>query len=466
MNHAVRSAAVAGLFYSDTAVDLRQDIETCLSAGRQHCHPVRGIARAYIVPHAGHMFSGLTAGTAYAHIQDQLCNTDLSAERVVLIGPAHRLAVEGACLPATRSYQTPMGMLRADQAFIDQLDQLPFVSTNEAAHEQEHSLEVQFPFLQVVLPDVPVVPLLVGRTSPAEVASLVETALDSQGTILLISSDLSHFLPDAQARDIDQRTIDAICNLEPEALDSAAACGALPIAGLLMYARQRGLQPQVLHQCNSGDFNGDRRRVVGYASLAFVEYQSRTEAATDPDSRVLCGLARAAIASQLGISAPQIADRDTEHLPWLQQPGASFVSLQLGGQLRGCIGSIIAHRALREDIQHNARAAAFADPRFPALSRAEYPQISIEVSLLTPMESIECRTREELFAQLEPGIHGLLIEYGTHRGVFLPQVWEQLPEHRVFLRELLHKAGLDDTQDIAGLQASRFRIEKHPEHAP
>jgi len=173
----------------------------------------------------------------------------------------------------------------------------------------------------------------------------------------------------------------------------------------------------------------------------------------------LLAIARDTIARQLGEKAPSF-----ETAQWLQEPGATFVTLQLHGELRGCVGSLVAKKSIREDVESNARAAAFHDPRFAPLSRREYPGIEIEVSQLSPLEKLAFESQKHLLTLLRPGVDGVVLEYGWQRGTFLPQVWEQLPDPKTFLTHLKQKAGLPADFWGDGIQISRYTVAKWREH--
>jgi AmmeMemoRadiSam system protein B len=222
--------------------------------------------KAIVVPHAGYMYSGSTAALAYAH----LAASRSVIRRVVLLGPAHRVAVRGLALPGVDVFATPLGEIALDQQAIKAISHLPQVVVSAAAHAQEHSLEVQLPFLQAVLDDFKLVPLVVGDATPAEVAQVLETLWGGPETLLVISSDLSHYLPYRVAQAIDQGTVQHILNLNGS-LTHNQACGATPVNGLLLAASKHHLQAQFLGLCNSGDTAGDKDLVVGYASIAFME---------------------------------------------------------------------------------------------------------------------------------------------------------------------------------------------------
>ena len=261
-----RSAAVAGTFYQGDRELLADEIAAMLAEARPSLSPGPLRPKALIVPHAGHIYSGPIAARAYA----LLVPLRAVIKRVVMLGPAHRVAVRGLALPDTEAFATPLGRIPLDQDAMRRAQTLPQVCLSRAAHAAEHSLEVQLPFLQNVLGDFTLVPLVVGDASGEEVADVIELLWGGPETLIVISSDLSHYLPYAEAQRKDRATVDRILRLAP--LDEfEQACGALPINGMIEAARRRGLETTLLDLRNSGDTASDRSRVVGYAALAFAE---------------------------------------------------------------------------------------------------------------------------------------------------------------------------------------------------
>jgi len=256
-----RPPAAAGRFYPGDPATLAREIDQALATARPASGPT---PKALIAPHAGYVYSGPIAASAYAAL-DPVRD---SVRRVVLLGPCHRVAVRGLALPSADAFDSPLGRVPVDRAAVAALSGMPQVVVSAAAHAQEHSLEVQLPFLQRVLRDFAIVPLAVGDATADEVADVLERLWGGPETLILISSDLSHYLCYDDAVRTDRATADAILALDPE-LDHEQACGATPIAGLLSVARRRGLVPRLLDLRNSGDTAGDRRHVVGYAAFAF-----------------------------------------------------------------------------------------------------------------------------------------------------------------------------------------------------
>jgi len=325
------------------------------------------------------------------------------------------------------------------------------------AHQQEHSLEVQLPFLQEVLGEaIRVLPMAVGSATPQQVAEVLERLWGGPETVIVISSDLSHYHPYDAAQAIDTATVQKVLRGEPD-LDHRQACGATPVNGLLVAAARHGLKPRLLAQCNSGDTAGPRDRVVGYASLAFEAAGAGPAHPGLPGDagNTLVLAAAAAVIRSVGVQA-----RADTSAPWLRQPGATFVTLKRNAQLRGCIGSLQAHRPLLEDVEHNALAAAHRDPRFQPLARGELQALRVEVSLLSPSEPMRFASQEDALAQLRPGVDGLVLQWQGRRSTFLPQVWEELREPREFMAHLKRKAGLAADFWAADVSLARYTVAK------
>ncbi len=261
----VRPAAVSGMFYPADPRQLAHEVQEFLSAARpQALRP-----KALIVPHAGYIYSGAIAASAYATLKDIAPHI----RRVVLLGPTHRVAVRGLALPDTEAFDTPLGRVKLDTGAMRSIAHLPQIVASSKAHALEHSLEVQLPFLQSVLPDFTLLPLAVGMATAEEVAEVLETLWGGDETLIVISSDLSHYLPYADAQFADKKTADDILKLR-QPIDHEQACGGTPISGLIVAARKHHLKPNLLDLRNSGDTAGSQDRVVGYAAFAFTPAES------------------------------------------------------------------------------------------------------------------------------------------------------------------------------------------------
>jgi AmmeMemoRadiSam system protein B len=254
------------MFYPRRATELTAEVAGLLAdaALRVAAGPV---PKAIIAPHAGYIYSGAIAASAYA----RLVPAAERVRRVVLVGPAHRVAFRGLAVPSVDAFATPLGPLRIDKAAIDGIARLPQVHVHDAAHADEHALEVHLPFLQMIFADVSLVPIVVGDASPEEVAAVLEALWGGDETAIIVSSDLSHYLSYNDARALDARTGEAIERLDVDDIGREQACGRLPVAGLLTVAKRRGLSVSRLDLRNSGDTAGDRARVVGYGAWVFGE---------------------------------------------------------------------------------------------------------------------------------------------------------------------------------------------------
>lgn len=259
-----RPAAVAGMFYPGNADALSHDVKAMLANAETctaHFEP-----KALIAPHAGYVYSGPVAASAYCLLKPIAHRI----RRVVLLGPTHRVAVRGLALPGVNAFATPLGSIAIDEVAVRKIADLPQVTVSPQAHALEHSLEVHLPFLQTVLPDFKLLPLAVGMASPEEVAEVLEILWGGDETLIIISSDLSHFLPYDLARKVDGETAQSILHLS-HPVSHEQACGGTPVNGLMLAAHRHHLTPHLLDLRNSGDTAGSRDRVVGYGAFAFTE---------------------------------------------------------------------------------------------------------------------------------------------------------------------------------------------------
>ncbi|HET7201179.1 MAG TPA: AmmeMemoRadiSam system protein B, partial [Burkholderiales bacterium] len=322
-----RPPAVAGLFYPEDARALADEVAAYLDR-TEEAPLAPGFPKAVIVPHAGYIYSGPVAASAY----DLLRPARGIVKRVVLLGPCHRVPVHGLALPRAGAFDTPLGRIPIDEEGVRGIRALPQVVESAATHAGEHALEVQLPFLQQVLGDFSLVPFVVGDAAPGKVAEVLERLWDGPETLIVISSDLSHYHSYDRAREIDRATVQAILDFDP-GISHEQACGATPVAGMLLAAKRKGLAARLLDCRNSGDTAGDRHRVVGYASFALAPDGAGYGA---EHGRRLLRIARASIADALGARGnPPEANE-----AWLCESRASFVTLTQGQELRGCVGAL------------------------------------------------------------------------------------------------------------------------------
>ena len=268
----VRSPAVASLFYPGEAAELKQNLREMLDEASEAEDPNEDLPadqylKALIVPHAGYVYSGTTAALAYHLLRK---NRD-DFHRILLLGPAHRVWLEGIAFPGTDAFETPLGRIPLAKQQIRELLRFPEVQLRDDAHQDEHCLEVQLPFLQEILNEFELIPAVVGEISPDSLSGLLENLLQDPQNLLLLSTDLSHFHSYSEAQEIDQETAEAIETFEDEKILPEQACGTHPLRGLLRHARIQGWKIQRLGLCNSGDTAGSKDRVVGYGAWALSE---------------------------------------------------------------------------------------------------------------------------------------------------------------------------------------------------
>ncbi|MBL0125608.1 MAG: AmmeMemoRadiSam system protein B [Betaproteobacteria bacterium] len=269
--NSIRPTAVAGAFYPGDTKILAASVKSLLADVAGDAQSDRP-PKAIIAPHAGYIYSGPIAASIYA----RLAPLRGRIRRVVLIGPAHRVWLRGIALPDAVAFASPLGDVEIDADAVRAITSLPQVTVREDAHAQEHSLEVQLPFLQSVLGDFRLVPLVVGQATPGEVAEVLDALWGGEETLIVVSSDLSHFLDYRSARSVDGETARAINALDSD-LTHEQACGATAINGLTNLARRRGMEVEQIDLRNSGDTAGDRSRVVGYGAFAFREKAATSE---------------------------------------------------------------------------------------------------------------------------------------------------------------------------------------------
>ncbi len=454
---AIRPPAVAGTFYPAEPDALRRQLGLFLSEAANTPSPA--LPKAIIGPHAGYAYSGAVAARAYA----RLATARGRISRVVLIGPSHYVAFQGMAVDTAEAWATPTGTVPLDTDAIARLRQLPMVGELNAAYQREHALEVHVPFLQHVLGEFRLVPIVAGDAPPEAVAAVFDALWGGPETLIVVSTDLSHYLDHAACQHTDQRTAEAIERFDIDAFGSSDACGQVPTRGLLLAARRRGMAIERLDLRNSGDTAGPRDRVVGYGAWALFEPApggkpvDAEQASVEAVGATLLELARRSIACGLDTGQPPHVLADPSLPPLLAAPGAAFVTLRRNGALRGCIGSAVASRPLIVDVVQHAFNAAFRDWRFPGLHPLELHGLALSVSVLTPPAPMRFTGEADLLAQLRPGIDGLIIEDAGCRSLFLPSVWEELSDARQFLTLLKLKAGLPADHFSPGFAASRFR---------
>jgi AmmeMemoRadiSam system protein B/AmmeMemoRadiSam system protein A len=501
----VRAPAVAGLFYPKEEKALAKLLDAMLQTA-----PVDSITnvRALICPHAGYEYSGPVAAHAYKTLPGH------SFDTVIILAASHYADFRGVSVPDTDAYELPLGRVPVSEKAKLLARQRPFVLEPQCYVQRpswagyaskpapaigedtpetwEHSIEVQVPFLQRTIKDFKILPVMFGDADPAQVARALADIVDEK-TLVVASTDLSHYHPYDEARRMDQVTVKWICGMDFDSFQSPggreSACGRMAVLALMHLARLKGWTPQLLDYRNSGDTSGDKSRgVVGYAAIAFSGPASKggqaaglsaSSAATAPspkpavsqmpvqftghERKTLLDLARKTLKSvTTGGGLPQ--PRSEAVSSRLKAARGCFVTLTEGGELRGCIGNLMAAAPLHEAVMENARSAALLDSRFRPVTSEEVDKIHIEISVLTEPQPLAFSSAEDLLDKLQPQQDGVVLRIGPRSATFLPQVWERLPDKVEFLSHLAQKAGCEPSawrgEDTA---VSIYRVEAFEE---
>ena len=450
-----REAAVSGQFYPSEASQIREMVKEYNAVLKEYLKAHKEIEelrpKAAIVPHAGYIYSGFTANLAIRLL------TESDIDNIVVIGPSHRVYLRGTSISMYDTYATPLGSLKIDKELTQILkDKFSLSFVPEAHHE--HSTEVQMPFIKRYSPDLSVVELVYGEEDPKSLAKVIEYLLELPKTAVLISTDLSHFYDINKANHLDAICIDAVSKLDAHELHQGCeACGKIGIEAMLIAAKNKAFEPVILDYRTSAETSKDTSSVVGYMSAAFIKKKE------DNVKDALLSLARASIADALDIRhTVDVSTLEKDH-PWLKEKGASFVTLTTqNDHLRGCIGSLVPHRTLSDDIISNAKSAAMKDPRFTPLTDEEFKNVKVEVSILTTPEPLEYDSIDNLKSKIRVGIDGVVLKKGPYQATYLPQVWEDLSTFESFFTSLCQKAGmqtdcLEHKPEILTYQVKKYK---------
>ncbi|MFA4916059.1 MAG: AmmeMemoRadiSam system protein B [Syntrophales bacterium] len=444
----IKKSVIAGSWYHGNSQVLRVDIESFFYNVTEE--KIEGKIIGLVVPHAGYTYSGQVAAYAYRLVKGK------TFDAVIIVGPSHRVPYRGVSVYSEGGYETPLGIVPVDRELAERIMACSSVTSYiPSAHTQEHSVEIQLPFLQVALGEFSFVPLIMGDQSLQtckDLADAIFKAVGNRNVLIIGSSDLSHFhsceeavkLDAVALRDIER--MDAQGLLEDMENNFCEACGGGPAAVTMIAAKKIGAdRAKILKYANSGDVIGDKTSVVGYTSAVFyisgvsaeIKDQKKSGAGTnlsEIEKETLLDIAKKTIEGKLtGRSVPESKAKSAR----LREKRGAFVTLKKHGQLRGCIGYIKAIKPLQETIEEMAIAAAFDDPRFPPLTCEEMEHLTIEISVLTPLKEIKD------INEIEVGMHGIHIVKSFYSGLLLPQVavehkWDRL----TFLEQTCYKAGL------------------------
>lgn len=442
----------AGSFYPEKA----EEITNLLNLYKVS-NDVNYKSKAVIVPHAGINYSGHAAMAGYQHLELN--------ENIFIIAPSHHDSFNNIALPEYTYFDTPLGSLEVNNRLIADIRQkFPCVISNEL-FDNEHSIEVQLPFIQNLFcpqiqsaidfvkglkkigKKIKIVPILVGNCDYRLISDLISTYWENSSFV--ITSDLSHFYTQQEARQIDNYTATIIETGKLEFFQVQQACGLIGIKGLLDFANNNECSMIRAMLYNSGDVSNDKQKVVGYGSW-FMYTDTRNEYLERYYSKYIINLAKNSIVSAL--NGEEYVPKEIPQV--LTQYGASFVTLNKENELRGCMGSVYPTKPLVLDIIDNAKNAAFHDPRFESLLPEELHKISVSISVLSSIERINFKDERDLLSKIYP--HGIIISERDRRAVYLPVVWEQLPERDVFFNSLKEKAGLPPNYFSRSMEVYKF----------
>lgn len=447
----VRNPGVAGSFYPGDSLALSQTVTKLFDQADPP--QINGDLIGIVSPHAGYVYSGHVAASGFYLLKDKSIN------RVVVISPSHIVAFDGSAVYNGTGYKTPLGTIPVDQEFCKKLaDQHTLIKLSDEGHEterqgrMEHALEVQLPFLQSVINDFTLVPVIMGdqeyETCRALGIALAELIKDNK-TIIIASSDLSHFHPYDEAVKLDKKVLTAVEEWDHLNLSRNLnrriweACGGGPIVATMIASERLGAnQAKILKYANSGDVPiGEKSSVVGYMSAVFYKTKSSSSdedfdyKLSENEQKHLMDIAKNSVTS--AVESGQVYACNSGGYNSLEQDRGAFVTLNEKGKLRGCIGYVSAVQPLYETIRGAAISAALKDPRFPSVKKDELDQLTYEISVLSPFRRIYDTN------QIVVGKHGIMIRKGRNEGLLLPQVatdnnWDR----QTFIQQTCRKAGL------------------------
>ena len=436
----IKEPSVAGSFYTADAQELETQIKTFT---KENKNEYEYKTRAVIVPHAGLIYSGRLAYEGISQINSNVKN-------IFIFAPAHRVGFDGIALSSFDKWKTPLGEIDLNQNICRELTEKYNAKFFDEAIAPEHSIEIEIPIIQTLFNDIKIVPILIGRSDYKIIFDIINEYYKNTENGFIVSSDLSHFLTDEKAKKLDNKTAQMIESGNIDEFKYEQACGALGILGLVEFANKNNYSLIRIDMTNSSETNHDKSSVVGYGCW-FLYEGDKNEFIKKYYSDFVINIAKCTLESsfsneKITINYPQVLD----------EFGACFVTLEKSGQLRGCIGSIIAHQPLITDLEQHAKDAAFNDYRFNPVIENELKDIKVAISLLTEPKKMEFSDEEDLLNKMVPNIDGIIIKDGQYQAVYLPVVWEQLPDKKDFLNSLKMKAGLLPTHFSKTFEAYRF----------
>ena len=436
----IKEPSVANTFYTGEAAELKQQLD---GFSKENKNSYKYKTRAVIVPHAGLVYSGQLA-------YEGIYQLDSTVKNIFIFAPSHRVALGGLALSGYDEWKTPLGTIKINQEINAELEEKFGAKIFDEAFAEEHSVEIEVPAIQHLFNEVRIIPVLVGRTDPLKITEIISEYYDNKDFGFIISSDLSHFLDDKKAQKLDGETARMIESGNIQELRYEQACGALGIYGLVEFANKRKYSLIRINLINSSLTSGNKSSVVGYGAW-FLYEGTKNKFIKEYYSEYLLNLCRNVILSKFNKDTLY-----TGHAPVFNQLGACFVTLKKNNNLRGCIGSIIAHQPLINDIVEHAKDAAFRDPRFNPVEQNEVDSLTIDISILSELQPMTFRDEQDLLEQIVPFRDGIIIKDKNRQAVYLPSVWEDLPDKAMFLNSLKIKAGLPPEHFSDTFEAYRF----------
>lgn len=447
-----KKAVFAGTFYPNEAEKLNKLLESYKEKADNNYK-----SKAIIVPHAGYIYSGHAAMSAFQHLEFN--------ENIFVIAPSHHNAFENIVLPKYSYFETPLGSIEVNNRLIKDISEKFPCTIDNNFFDSEHSIEVQLPFLQnLFLPQkhnaaeivmslakyskkFKIIPILVGKCDYRMIADIIEEYWENSSFV--ISSDLSHFYSQEQCRQIDTYTATLIETGRNDLFQPEQACGLIGIRGIVEFANRFKWSLIRAEMYNSGDISQDKDRVVGYGAWYMYE-GSKNDFIEDFYKEYIIDIVKKSL-----IGAVSGEEYIPTHIPQvLTEYGASFVTLKKDNHLRGCIGSVYPTKPLILDIIDNTKNAAFSDTRFEPVTAEEVSDIDVSISILSSIERIKFKDEKDLLSKIYP--YGVIIVEREKRAVYLPVVWNQLPDREVFLNSLKEKAGLPPNYFSGSMEAYKF----------
>lgn len=437
----IKEPSVANTFYSGNPAELKRQLD---GFSKENGNRYEYKTRAVIVPHAGLIYSGQLA-------YEGISQLDKSVKNIFIFAPSHRVPLGGLALTGYDEWKTPLGTIKINQEINSVLEEKFEAKIFDEAFAEEHSVEIEVPAIQHLFSeDVNIIPVLVGKVNPQKITDIISEYYDNKEFGFIISSDLSHFLDDKKAQKIDGETARMIESGNVQELRYDQACGAVGIYGLVEFANKKRFSLIRINLINSSLTSGNKSSVVGYGAW-FLYEGSKNKFIKEYYSEYLLKLCRNIILSKFNKGTLY-----TAHAPVFNQLGACFVTLKKNNNLRGCIGSIIAHQSLINDIVQHSKDAAFHDPRFNPVEENEVDSLTIDISILSEPEKMSFKNEQDLLEQIVPFRDGIIIKDKYYQAVYLPSVWEDLPDKVMFLNSLKMKAGLPPEYFSETFEAYRF----------